>query len=154
MSNLTMRQRKALGLIGDGAKIQAALSDPRWITVGNADDEVRIYLGSDRRIIMWREDYGINVGALQGNRTVWDFVDSQSFRDAEQAAFDCYQALCLLDDVRVIPSPKPSLDGVRRKIRRQLVRAVCEWTLVAVGYVLGAGLVILALLSWMMLGLL
>lgn len=150
--NLKPSHRKKLGTIQNLAKIHGALSDPRWVEVCNGEDEVRIDLGGDRRLVMWREGSGINVGALHGTKTVWDYVEG-NFPDAEQAAFDCYQALCLLDDVRVLPNPQAgmSVDRVRRKIRRQLLRALWQWSLVCGAYVIGSALVILSLLSWFLL---
>lgn len=150
---LKPHQRQALAQIQKSAQLEtvrAKLRDCRWIEYGSKADEFRMDLGNDRRILMWREDDGINVGAMDGNRAVWDFVQGD-FPDAEQAAFDCYQSLCLLADVRILPTPQrqASIDRVRRKIRRQLVRVVCEFTFVAFGYVVGLSLAVLALLSWM-----
>lgn len=152
--SLTPTQQKTLRAIeraGQLGAVKAKLRDCRWVEWGTAADEFRIHLGNDRRILMYREDNGINVGALDGDRAVWDYVPGD-FPDAEQAALDCFQALCVLEDVRIEPTiaSKSSAERVRRKIRRQFLRALYAWTLVVFGYVVGAALVVLALLSWML----
>ena len=121
--------------------ITAELRDHRWhdSSADDASPEVRIQMCGDRRIIMWADAEGVNVGALEGERAVWDHVKG-TFAEAEQTAFDCYAALCLLENVRIIPTERNVTKRLRRRAARCLLRKVLRWGLVVFGWVLGAAL--------------
>jgi hypothetical protein len=121
--------------------ITAELRDHRWhdSSADDASPEVRIQMCGDRRIIMWADAEGVNVGALEGERAVWDHVKG-TFAEAEQTAFDCYAALCLLENVRIIPTERNVTKRLRRRAARFLLRKVLRWGLVVFGWVLGAAL--------------
>lgn len=121
--------------------ITAELRDHRWHDSSPDENapEVRIQLPGDRRIVMYAECDGINVGALEGDRAVWDHVKG-SFAEAEQTAFDCYAALVMLESVRVIPTERNHTKRLRRRAARFLLRKVLRWGLVVFGWVLGAAL--------------
>lgn len=133
--------------------ITAELRDHRWHDSSPDDNapEVRIQLPGDRRIVMYAESEGINVGALEGDRAVWDHVKG-TFADAEQTAFDCYAALCLLENVRIIPTERNGTKRLRRRAARFLLRKVLRWGLVVFGLVLGAAIVLIGFLAgWVVL---
>ena len=121
--------------------ITAELRDHRWHDSSPDENapEVRIQLPGDRRIVMYAESDGINVGALEGDRAVWDHVKG-TFADAEQTAFDCYTALCLLENVRIIPTERTGPNRLRKRAARFLLRQLLRWGLVVFGWVLGAAL--------------
>lgn len=123
--------------------ITAELRDHRWhdSSADDASPEVRIQMCGDRRIIMWADAEGVNVGALEGERAVWDYVPGGTLAEAEQTAFDCYGALMLLSHVRVVPT---EAKGGKRRLRRRAVRAfarlMMRWMLVLLGCLAGAAL--------------
>jgi hypothetical protein len=133
--------------------ITAELRDHRWhdSSADDASPEVRIQMCGDRRIIMWADAEGVNVGALEGERAVWDHVKG-TFAEAEQTAFDCYAALCLLENVRIIPTERNVTKRLRRRAARFLLRKVLRWGLVVFGLVLGAAIVLIGFLAgWVVL---
>lgn len=133
--------------------ITAELRDHRWhdSSADDASPEVRIQMCGDRRIIMWADAEGVNVGALEGERAVWDHVKG-TFAEAEQTAFDCYAALCLLENVRFIPTERNGTKRLRRRAARFLLRKVLRWWLVVFGLVLGAAIVLIGFLAgWVVL---
>lgn len=122
--------------------ITAELRDHRWHDSSPDENapEVRIQLPGDRRIVMYAETEGVNVGALHGDRAVWDHVKGGTFAEAEQTAFDCYAALCLLENVRIIPTERNVTKRLRGRAVWFLLRKVLRWGLVVFGWVLGAAL--------------
>lgn len=133
--------------------ITAELRDHRWHDSSPDDNapEVRIQLPGDRRIVMYAETEGVNVGALHGDRAVWDHVKG-TFAEAEQTAFDCYAALCLLENVRIIPTERNGTKRLRRRAARFLLRQLLRWGLVVFGLVLGAAIVLIGFLAgWVVL---
>lgn len=134
--------------------ITAELRDHRWHDSSPDDNapEVRIQLPGDRRIVMYAETEGVNVGALHGDRAVWDHVKGGTFAEAEQTAFDCYAALCLLENVRIIPTERNGTKRLRRRAARFLLRKVLRWGVVVFGLVLGAAIVLIGFLAgWVVL---
>lgn len=132
------------------------LRDLRWQDVGRPGQvDLCLRLPNDTRLLIWGEDDGsYNVGALQGDRAVWDHLHGPTGPELEQAALDCWTALALLESVRAIPTEWTPSARMRRKVRRMLIRTVLRnvlaWGLVVIGVMMGVALCALWTLRLMM----